>query len=58
MWRYFREKYCSPAAAVRGQYPEALNDPLVAGLIAQIEGLEAALDRIMAERHPCETDDD
>lgn len=50
MWTFYRDKYISICAAIEGQYPEALQDPMVAVLIAQIRGLEASLDKIMTEK--------
>ena len=52
MWSYYRDKYVSICAAIEGQYPEALADPLVAGLVAQIRGLETALDKIITDKEP------
>lgn len=48
-WRYAKDKYTTYQAAIRARLPEALDDPIIALAVAQIEMAYLAIDARMAQ---------
>jgi len=56
-WRYAKDKYTTYQAAIRARLPEALDDPIIALAVAQIEMAYLAIDGRMAQLAEQEEDD-